>query len=218
MGVILLKLEGPMQSWGVGSRFIERMTESTPSKSGLIGLICSALGRPRDGSVDDLAEMEMAVRVDREGQITYDFHTTLDVLQADGKNRRTVVSKRYYISDACFLAGLEHDNNTLLKQIINSLKTPRWPPFLGRKSFPASSPICLTNKALQEPLMKIIKHYPWQGRPQDNPPNFLRLVYECGSNEGEPRLDVPISFRLRRFRSRNVTTEFISFKELEQEE
>ncbi len=218
MGVILLKLEGAMQSWGIRSRFIERDTESTPSKSGVLGVICSALGRLRDSNIEDLTGMKMAIRVDREGQIKYDFHTTLDVLQADGKKKRTVVSKRYYLSDACFIAGFENEDNTLLKLIIHSLKTPKWPLFLGRKSFPTSTPICLTNKTLHKPLMKVIRSYPWQGRKQDNPPNFLRLVYECGPNEGEPRLDVPISFEPRRFRSRSVVTEFIPFKELQQEE
>ena len=38
-----------------------------PSKSGVLGLICAALGRDRSESLDDLASLRMGVRVDREG-------------------------------------------------------------------------------------------------------------------------------------------------------
>ena len=54
MGVILLRLEGPMQSWGIESKFTDRHTEGDPSKSGVIGIVASALGRSRNEEVDDL--------------------------------------------------------------------------------------------------------------------------------------------------------------------
>jgi len=240
MSVILLCLEGPMQSWGIGSKFIDRHTESEPSKSGVIGLISSALGRSRGENVSDLATMKMAVRVEREGQILYDYHTTLDVLRANARELTnchttldllrakkkgklpdsklgTVISRRFYIADACFLVGFEGNDEYLLKNIIQSLKSPKWPLFLGRKSFPASSPICVSNQLINKPLIEIMKQYPWQGRENDKYPKSLRLVYECEPNEGEPRLDVPISFRSRKFSSRNVLTEFIPFESLAQE-
>jgi CRISPR system Cascade subunit CasD len=68
-GVLLIPCVGPMQSWGTRSRFQERDTEREPSKSGLIGLICAALGRDRNETVEDLAALKMAVRVDREGKL-----------------------------------------------------------------------------------------------------------------------------------------------------
>ena len=39
-----LLLDGPMQSWGFGSQFERRSTGLTPSKSGVAGLLCAALG------------------------------------------------------------------------------------------------------------------------------------------------------------------------------
>ncbi len=48
MSTLLLRLAGPMQSWGVQSRFTIRGTGLEPSKSGVIGLVCAALGRPND--------------------------------------------------------------------------------------------------------------------------------------------------------------------------
>ena len=51
MSTLLLALEGPLQSWGTSSRFSERGSGLEPSKSGVIGLLCAALGRrrPRTG-------------------------------------------------------------------------------------------------------------------------------------------------------------------------
>lgn len=41
---LLLWLEGPLQSWGSDSKFGRRDTLNFPSKSGILGLVCAALG------------------------------------------------------------------------------------------------------------------------------------------------------------------------------
>jgi len=41
---LLLWLEAPMQSWGVDSKFSRRDTLNFPTKSGVLGLVCCALG------------------------------------------------------------------------------------------------------------------------------------------------------------------------------
>lgn len=41
---LLLWLEGPLQAWGADSRFGRRDTLNFPTKSGVLGLLCSALG------------------------------------------------------------------------------------------------------------------------------------------------------------------------------
>lgn len=223
MSTILLRLEGPMQSWGIGSRFTDRHTEAEPTKSGVIGILCSALGRKREEPIEDLTSIKMAVRVDREGQILYDYHTTLNVLRANASGKitesklGTVVSRRFYLTDACFVVGLESKDTKLLKDLILSLKTPKWPLFLGRKSFLVSSPICLNDAVINEHVPKILKQYPWQGREFEECPELVRLIYECPPEEGEPRFDVPISFASRKFRSRTVKTEFILSKLISQE-
>jgi CRISPR system Cascade subunit CasD len=43
-GYLALLLDGPMQSWGFASRFQRRTTGLYPTKSGVIGLICAAMG------------------------------------------------------------------------------------------------------------------------------------------------------------------------------
>ena len=79
---LLLRLAGPMQSWGTQSRFSMRDTGLEPSKSGVIGLLCAALGRPREDTaiVRRLTALTMGVRVDREGVMKKDFHTANDVV------------------------------------------------------------------------------------------------------------------------------------------
>ena len=47
MSTLLLRLAGPMQSWGTDSKFDVRRTGREPSKSGVIGLVAAALGIAR---------------------------------------------------------------------------------------------------------------------------------------------------------------------------
>ncbi|MEJ2252073.1 MAG: type I-E CRISPR-associated protein Cas5/CasD [Candidatus Lokiarchaeota archaeon] len=224
MSVILLRLEGPMQSWGIGSRFTERTTELEPTKSGILGLISSALGRSREESIEDLSRLKIVVRVDREGEVFYDFHTTLDVLKANfsgnitKSNLGNIISRRFYLADACFLVGIEGQNKDLMNKIINALKYPKWPLYLGRKSFLPSSPIFINNQIIKESLIEFIKKYPWQGRHTDKTPTSLRIIFESNSDMGESRLDHPISFKSRQFRSRNISTLFTPFDKLKQED
>ncbi|MEL0526021.1 CRISPR-associated protein Cas5, partial [Neisseria gonorrhoeae] len=58
MSVLLLRLKGPQQSWGVSSRYRTREAGQEPSKSGVVGLLAAAEGRPRDADLQDLADLE----------------------------------------------------------------------------------------------------------------------------------------------------------------
>jgi CRISPR system Cascade subunit CasD len=78
MQTLFLRLEGPLQAWGLRARWGERDTATEPSKSGVIGLLGCALGLRRD---DDRLrvlsdELRMGVRVDRPGTLLHDYHTT----------------------------------------------------------------------------------------------------------------------------------------------
>jgi len=88
-----------MQSWGVQSRFGVRDTGLEPSKSGVVGLLCAALGRARHEPIADLAALKMGVRVDCEGRLLRDYHTAGmgGYLTAGGKvvRRNLIVSTRY---------------------------------------------------------------------------------------------------------------------------
>jgi CRISPR system Cascade subunit CasD len=207
MSVLLIRLAGPMQSWGTRSRFSNRDTGLEPSRSGVIGLLCAALGRPREEHLDDFRPLKMAVRVDREGRLMRDYHTAQEVRRADPTKgtQDTVLSERFYLADADFLVGLEGER-AFLERLDAALRRPVWPLFLGRKSFVPSLPVA--EGVAEGELVEVMTHRPWrkrhrEERPPDKP---LRGVVEVPYGTGEPRPDVPLSFvsRGRRFDVRHV--------------
>jgi CRISPR system Cascade subunit CasD len=195
---LLIPLKGPFQAWGLDSRFELRQTAAEPSKSGVIGMCCAALGRDRHEAIDDLAALLFGVRVDREGRLTRDFHTAKDVIGASGSDRRTVVSTRWYLADAAFIAGLQGPRS-LLETIHAALQKPYWPTHLGRRSCPPSLPPgsgSLEHLPLEEALR--------QAQPLSPHDHQLRLVLE--DPEGpQARSDQPLApFSERRFGLRRV--------------
>jgi CRISPR system Cascade subunit CasD len=78
MNTLFLRLEGPLQSWGVRSRWGERDTTAAPTKSGVLGLLGSALGLSRDDAhLRRLSDaLRLGVRIDRPGTLLRDYHTT----------------------------------------------------------------------------------------------------------------------------------------------
>jgi CRISPR system Cascade subunit CasD len=222
MACLLLRCVGPMQSWGSRSRFQERDTEREPTKSGIIGLLCAALGRDRAEPLDDLAALRMGVRVDLEGRVENDYHTALDVLKANQSGTDTQISNRAYLADAAFLVGLEGEVS-LLEQLQQALKNPRWPLFLGRKSFVPGCPIYLKDGFHPEGKLEIsLTNYesiaPFKTPDQkkaSQPLRKVRIVLESTSEIGvETRLDNPIDFRHlnRRFEQRHLKCDLIDSK------
>lgn len=202
MATLLLRLQGPMQSWGTTSRFDERDTQLEPSKSGVLGLICAALGRDRSEPVEDLAALRMGVRVDREGVPMRDYQTATGVVNAAGKveKDRTVVSPRYYLSDAVFLVGLEGERS-LLERIHDALRCPVWPLSLGRKSFVPSAPVHVPEGLVEAELAQALGDWPALA---GDGSQARRLMLEDGA-EGAIRLDQPVApFAQRRFGPRLV--------------
>lgn len=228
MSTLLLRLRGPMQSWGTDSRFTRRFTELEPSKSGVVGLLCAALGKPRQEQPDDgfptvaaLARLRMGVRVDRPGTLQLDYHTAggshgrevkYGVATADGRLGHAVVSHRYYLADADFLVGLESDEVNLLQRIDAGLRQPVWALSLGRKTFVPSTPVCLPTappagpSLRPEPLELALVTYPWPVPA----PETLRLIVDTDLAEATAiRQDWPISFADRRFAPRATKTLFV---------
>ncbi len=203
MVTLLLRLVGPMQSWGVTSRFDERDTGKEPSKSGVIGLLAAALGIDRVNWIDlqPLTRLSMAVRHDRSGVLRYDYHTagcaaSDDMIQADGKiSRSGIVSKRDYLADAAFLVALESDDHFLLEGIQSALKNPVWPLALGRKSYLPSEPIWLPDGLHSEGALKVLSTYLWISslRMGEKLPEKLLISCESKQREGVLKMDQPLS-------------------------
>jgi CRISPR system Cascade subunit CasD len=218
MNTLLLRLAGPMQSWGVQSRFTVRDTGLEPSKSGVVGLLCAALGRRRHEPVGDLAALKMGVRVDREGTMACDYHTAGKggILKASGQVERKnlVVSHRYYLADARFLAGFEGDDLDLLAQLHAALRDPYWPLYLGRKAFVPGEPVWLKDGLRPDTgLRAALETYPWLGLEDQKPPEQIRVVLE-DSDGAEVRPDQPLSFAERRFALRRVRTTFVTLPQV----
>ncbi len=200
-----------MQSWGTTSRFDERDTQLEPSKSGVLGLLCAALGRDRSEPVADLAALRMGVRVDREGVPMRDFQTATGGLIASGKPdlKRTVISPRFYLADAAFLVGLEGSDRALLERLLAALQAPFWPLALGRKSCAPGLPIALSGGLVDAPLDQALRCWPPLIAPNEIPAAFRCLIED--ETEGTVRLDQPVApFAERRFGPRFVKTLFLT--------
>jgi len=213
MHTLLMRLVGPMQSWGYRSRFDNRDTALEPTRSGVIGLLCAAMGIPRDQDLSRFDSLRMGVRVDATGLVMVDYHTAMDVIHADGSGPSNVVSHRYYMADARFLVGLESADTGLLREIEAALRSPRWSLFLGRKSFCPSVPIHLPDSSVQEGigLEQALREFPWYRlRDREQKSDSFRLVLEARQgDEGMALHDWPLNFAERRFRLRHVVTDSV---------
>ena len=153
---LALLLDGPLQSWGFSSRFQRRTTELHPTKSGVIGLICAALGLAKDSPEErrilpQLAKLNMtSITVPRQLHSTdeplrvvrlEDFHTVLERRRASGAmNPDAVVTRRQYLADARFGVIMSGDR-ALLDRVATALEDPVWGVWLGRKSCLPAEPI-----------------------------------------------------------------------------
>lgn len=218
---LFLRLEGPLQAWGDASKFVVRRTAEAPTKSGVLGMICCAMGKKRCDArplLVSLNSLAMGVRIDRPGTLWSDYHTVgagIGILRADGQGIKrtaktgeieTLVTRRYYLCDARFLVALQGDPD-LVREVRDAFKNPRWPIFLGRKSCPPTVPV-LTDDDAQDlgtfsDLLAALKSKPWQPRFEydETPPN-LDCLCEWQSSPTQPDAppdaeawdDAPVSF------------------------
>lgn len=222
MPTLLLRLAGPIQSWGTTSRFDQRDTGKEPSKSGVIGLLAAALGIDRENWTDlePLTELSMGVRHDRPGVPKRDYQTagcaaTDTIIKADGTQAKEgVVSDRFYLADAAFLVGMQGDNRTLLAKCNAALRDPVWPLALGRKSYVPSEPVWLENGLQDAPLKNVLAQWPWIASPRkwEEPPEMLLVSFDSEDGSGILKMDQPLSsFAERRFGARFVRSEWLPF-------
>lgn len=219
MKSVLIRLEGPQQSWGLSSRFDERDTALEPTKSGVIGLCAAALGLARgdDAGLERLAALSLAIRVDRPGTVARDFQTAgggqfagrdYGVRKASGGAGDTVISRRMYLADASFLAALGGEDHALVERVDSALRAPHWPLFLGRRAFVPTRPLAAG-------LVEMAPEAAVASRPRiERGDKRVRLLVEVAS-DGLPRQDQPLSFAShdRRFASRLVANREVELQE-----
>lgn len=158
---LLLWLEAPLQAWGHDSKFGRRDSLDFPTKSGVFGLLCCALGAAGSQAewLAEWADRDMQVTafvlLDREGQplhclpLLRDFHmvgsgyddkdpwaSLLIPKTSDGKKAvggGTKMTYRYYLQDMAYAVVLQGPEAEL-KVLEQALQNPAWDLYLGRKT------------------------------------------------------------------------------------
>ena len=156
---LLLWLEAPLQSWGADSRYGRRDTLPFPTRSGVLGLLCCAMGRggeqrewleamrpcsqtvfafPRKGKKE--AQIQPLLRDFHMVGSGYDdsdsWQNMLVPKTAEGKKpvgAGTKLTHRYYLQDMAFACILEVPDE-FAEEVRARLEAPVWPICLGRKS------------------------------------------------------------------------------------
>jgi CRISPR system Cascade subunit CasD len=163
---LLLRLAGPLQSWGLSGQFQVRDTHTQPTKSGAVGMVAACLGRPRGADISDLVALRMGVRVDQPGTLMMDYHTvsrtdgsTLPTASGKKKPDKTAVTDRWYLADAVFLVALTGDRG-LIERIADAVDRPVYAPVLGRRS---CVPTGRMNLGVHEDDPEtLLAQWPWQ--------------------------------------------------------
>lgn len=215
MPTLLLRLAGPLQSWGVESKFETRRTLGFPTKSGVIGLIAAALGYSRDEPLDDLNKLHFGVRVDKEGELLRDYH-----IARGEKNKNVYITHRYYLADAIFLAALESDDKDFLVKLENALHYPAFPLFLGRRSCVPTMPLVLGIR--EKSILESLQNEPWllpdwqRQKLRSDSDSKLRVIIDASiPNPSSIIRDVPVSFsrKHRKFALRSVEDSYTDAKQ-----
>ncbi|MCE7522765.1 type I-E CRISPR-associated protein Cas5/CasD [Alloalcanivorax xenomutans] len=158
---LLLWLESPLQSWGHDSKFGRRDSLDFPTKSGVFGLLCCAMGAGGKQTewLEQWSDRDMQVQAfvlkDRDGSplprqpLMRDFHmvgsgyddkdpwqTLLIPKTGEGKKAvggGTKMTYRYYLQDMAFAVALQGPQAELTK-LEAALQNPVWDLYLGRKN------------------------------------------------------------------------------------
>ncbi|MBL1102056.1 type I-E CRISPR-associated protein Cas5/CasD [Streptomyces coffeae] len=169
MSGLVLRLAGPLQSWGERSAFpLDRDTAPFPTRSAMIGMFAAAEGIPRHDStaLDCYTELEFTVRVDRPGIRLTDYHTVgggrpkdQTAATSGGSNKgAAVITHRHYLADAVFVVAVT-GRDTLVDRIAHTLHQPHWPPHLGRRSCVPDEPLLLRPRT-PDAAAELLQHVP----------------------------------------------------------
>lgn len=158
---LLLWLEAPLQSWGHDSKYGRRDSLDFPTKSGVLGLLCSARGAGDEQKewLAKCADLDMqcmayvrnnsATQQSRRQPMLRDFHMVgagyndqdlwenlLIPKTSDGKKAvggGTKMTYRYYLQDMAFAVALQMPQD-FVQETLDALQAPAWDLYLGRKN------------------------------------------------------------------------------------
>lgn len=151
--VLAFYLDSPLQSWGYQSRFDRRTSFSMPTRSGIIGMICAAMGIDRvdAGALEQFAAINLTCLALKQHVRLIDFHTIgggwdkkIDsnnlIPKADGKPGKTKITRREYLQNSKFGVLIDGPEK-ILHEIAEAMKNPKWGIWFGRKSCIPASPV-----------------------------------------------------------------------------
>jgi len=211
---LALYLDAPLQSWGYQSRFDRRTTLSHPTRSGILGMVCAAMGIDRGESarLADFAELGVTAYTFIQRGRVVDFHTVGGgwdkkrhpqgvVRTAQGKPGNTVVTRREYLQGARFgvvICG----SRGLLAEIAEALRNPQWGIWLGRKSCIPASPVYQGLFDMADEALARLRDVAGGLEPS-------RVVTEVAdfADGTDTLMDTPLDFAAREFAPRRVAVE-----------
>jgi CRISPR system Cascade subunit CasD len=209
-----LRLEGPLQAWGVDSQYNRRNTGLMPTKSAVAGICCAAVGADRGSEqerilLSKLGGLRMlSIAIPRrvrdqalDVRRLQDYHTVQNTLKADGGLKDCHITQRLYLTDVGFGVLLKGERS-VLNELAEGLRDPKWGVWLGRKACIPTAPVLVgvfdSEAAALQPLIG------------DQPLEQFTRQVEVGSfADGRDSLpDQPLSFRSskREYAPRRVLT------------
>jgi len=217
---LALYLDSPMQSWGYMSKFDQRTSYNFPTKSGILGMICAAMGLPKSDTdkLADLNKLKVTVYQLSNPFRAVDYHTVGGgydnktqkqniVLTANGTTGNTVQTWREYLMDAKFGVVLS-GNDLIVREINDAMLNPKWGVWLGRKSCVPTSPICHGIHQTGEEAKKKIESV-WHQIYPNIPYGIKKTMRDADSfGDGtESLMDSPEDFLERKFNIRRVAVD-----------
>lgn len=199
---LLMRLYGPLASWGEIAVGEQRHSAVHPSRSALIGLLAAALGVERDDAASQASLIQgyrFGIKLECAGSPLRDYHTIqsgVPLRKARLRTRRqelqadkvdTLLSAREYRCDSLSTVAVEalDDAPHTLNELAKALTRPRFPLYLGRRSCPLALPLaaCVVRAAnlrvaLDTPgrgsLLALAEHAPCKAWPTRSDQSFFR--------------------------------------------
>ena len=226
---LLLWLEAPLQAWGHDSRFGRRDSLDFPTKSGVLGLLCCALGA--GGEQRELLkrwsgldmQLQAYVWKDKKEQplpmepLLRDFQmvgsgyddkdpwASLLIPKTSAGTKAvgggTKITYRYYLQDMAFAVALQAPAGEA-KEALAAFAAPVWDLYLGRKN-------CVPTEHIGQGLFETVEEACAAGNKLAQSKNRVAtFTVRQGEHEGEVLSlnDVPLQFGIdKRYRDRRVT-------------
>lgn len=175
---VILTLAAPMGSFGGPAGHERRGSRHWPARSAILGLVGAAMGIRRDDAEGQrsLRAWSCAVSVLSNSQLLHDFHTVQTVpvasikrpdtrraaLAALKRSDNATLTRRDYHTDCTF--GVTLWGTEGAQAVADALNTPKFTPYLGRKSCPLAAPMAARVVSAETPQAALaqVTLPPWQ--------------------------------------------------------